>query len=77
MNYETPLPPKEIAQKYLSYYLDKIFTAIGSRKLWAAIAASVVIVTNPDIPPEAKAYSIAGVWAAYVVGTAVEGIVSK
>jgi len=63
---------KQAVSRWAKYWLEKVMAALGSRKLWAAIVASIIIVVDPAVPPEYKAVSVAGVWAAYIAGTAIE-----
>lgn len=63
---------KEIIMRWLKYYAEKIFAALGSRKLWAAIGATAILLTNTDIPTEFKPYGVAGIWMSFILGTAIE-----
>ena len=56
---------------YLKDLLAKIFGLLQSRKFWAAVAATILVVNTGGEPAD-LATKLAGIWIAYIFGTALE-----
>ena len=51
---------------------EKAKALILSRKLWAAVGATIVILTQPAIDPQAAVNAIAAIWIAYIGAVGIE-----
>jgi hypothetical protein len=50
----------------------KVKALLVSRKLWAAVGATVVMVTTPGIDPAQMVNGVAAIWIAFILATAFE-----
>ena len=57
---------------FLSTFLYKVKGVLLSRKFWAAVGSTLAILTSEIVSPESSVLAIAGIWVAYIFGTALE-----
>jgi hypothetical protein len=57
--------------KYLKQLADKILAVLKSRKFWAAVTGTLVVLQS-GASSEEIATRVAAIWIAYILGTAVE-----
>lgn len=50
----------------------KVKALLISRKLWAAVGASVVLSTTPGVTPDQIVNGLAAIWVAFILATAFE-----
>ena len=61
----------DAVKTWLKEFLTKLFGLLKSRKFWAAVAATIVVVAAGPLDGPAVS-KIAAIWIAYIFGTALE-----